>query len=308
MKLNYHLLENSVILNFDGKTVSLHSGDERFNKVIQAIKDDDFEAIRDLLDNQKRFDAFGVEYRDGGLFLDDIRLPSIIENKVLLFMEKELPYEPLIKFTRKMRLNPSFNSRKMLYDFLEHNGHPITMDGNFIAYRGCSEDFKDRHTGTFNNSVGSVCEMPRHEVDENPNNTCSAGLHVACYEYAYNWGSKTIEVEIDPQDVVAVPTDYEGTKMRVCKFKVVNICEAIQDDGLYGYDEMPALPELHEEFKVGENVKVIEGGTFIDSRTYEEMELYGGEIVEIMEINANMVRIEDDLGQTCYVDIEDIKR
>jgi hypothetical protein len=74
------------------------------------------------------------------------------------------------------------------------------------------------------NSVGNIVEVPRSQVDDNPNNTCSHGLHVATMSYASTFGSgddKILDVEVSPSDVVAVPTDYDGTKMRVCRFKVV---------------------------------------------------------------------------------------
>jgi hypothetical protein len=113
----------------------------------------------------------------------------------------------------------------MLFKFLEHNGHPITTEGNFIAYRAVRSDFKDKHTGTIDNSIGSVVFIPRSQVDDNPNNTCSHGLHVATLSYAQGQfataGDVVLDVEVDPSDVVAVPTDYNGTKMRVCRFKVV---------------------------------------------------------------------------------------
>ena len=86
--------------------------------------------------------------------------------------------------------------------------------------------------------------MDRNEVDDNPDNTCSSGLHVAAYNYAKSFSSgHLVEVEINPEDVVAVPNDYDGEKMRVCKFKVVKICESkleeeLYDDGdEYGDDE-----------------------------------------------------------------------
>jgi hypothetical protein len=64
-------------------------------------------------------------------------------------------------------------------------------------------------------------------VDEDPNNTCSYGLHVANWDYAYNnYGGKSdimLEVEVDPADVVAIPVDYNQSKMRVCKYKVINV-------------------------------------------------------------------------------------
>lgn len=129
---------------------------------------------------------------------------------------------------------------------MEHNGIPLTQNGCFIAYRGVTEDFKDKHTRTFNNAPGSICEMPRDLVDDNPNNTCSAGLHVACYAYAKDFaaGGKLVEVKVNPMDVVAVPTDYNGTKMRTCKFEVV--CECAEELNKLVYDE-PVLGDTLDE-------------------------------------------------------------
>jgi ribosomal protein S27AE len=135
----------------------------------------------------------------------------------------------------------------MLFKFLEHNGHPITTEGNFIAYRAVRGDFLDKHTGTMNNAVGNVVEVPRSQVDDNPNNVCSHGLHVATLEYAKGFGTsgdRLLDVEVDPSDVVAVPTDYNGTKMRVCKFKVVAESKGLIDKPLV---ESSYEPEEDEE-------------------------------------------------------------
>jgi hypothetical protein len=157
----------------------------------------------------------------------------------LKFKEQKLPYKALLKFWDNLKKNPSFNSRKMLFKFLEHNGHPLTSDGCFIAYRGVTEDFKDVHTKTFDNKPGSVCEMPRSQVNDNPNETCSDGLHVACFDYAKGFGPKLVEVKVNPIDVVCVPVDYNGTKMRVCRFEVIQEGTVIKDTVLesFGNDD-----------------------------------------------------------------------
>ncbi len=94
----------------------------------------------------------------------------------------------------------------------------------------------DKRTGTINNSVGSFVMMNRADVDSNPNQTCSTGLHVASYDYARSvygaFGVENsdilIEVKVNPRDVVAIPTDYNTQKMRVCQYEVV----AINKDGV----------------------------------------------------------------------------
>lgn len=235
-KVNYLFLGTSVVLNYEGKTVTLQAGEGAFPKVAALIKAGKEDEIPALLASLTFTGDKDLKLVDGIVYLDGEVVPSVLNKRIVDYMEAGIPFDSLVAFARKLRGNPSLNSRKQLYSFLEHNGHPITKDGNFIAYRGVTEDFKDCHTRTFDNSVGSVCEMPRSEVDDNPNNTCSNGLHVACHDYARSFGRVLVEVEVDPQDVVCVPTDYNGTKMRVCRFKVVAVGEKMIEAPYYGDD------------------------------------------------------------------------
>lgn len=233
--MNYTILPQSLVVNFDGLTLTIARDDHRFNQVINAIKQGDFETAKNIAQNNNIFND-DFELVDDQLFYKGELLPDGLAQRVLAFAKDDLPFDYLIKFFEKLKDNPSYNSRQMLYKFLEHNGHPITPEGNFIAYRGVTHDFKDVHTKTFDNSVGSICEMNRDLVDDNPNNTCSAGLHVACYDYANSFGHTLVEVEVDPRDVVCVPTDYNGTKMRTCRFKVLNVCKNERNEQIYNQE------------------------------------------------------------------------
>lgn len=242
--VNYHVLPNSIIVSYNGKHFNLHRSDARFDPVLAAIKSDKLDEIPSLLDVAKAYNKSGLQLKDGLLWLDGEALTDVLSERIIKFQSEKIPFDPLIKFARKLRKNPSMNSREQLYKFLEHNGHPITSEGNFIAYRGVRDDLKDSYTGKFDNSPGSVCEMDRREVDDNPNNTCSRGLHVACYDYAKGFASRLVEVEVDPQDVVCVPTDYNGTKMRTCKFKVVNLCSKLNESTLVSSSYEPSNDEF----------------------------------------------------------------
>jgi len=121
---------------------------------------------------------------------------------------------------------------------------PITPDGNFVAYKGVTSDFKDFHTGKFDNSVGETLSMTRNGVCDDANIGCSYGFHAGSYEYAKGYassGGHLLRVEIDPTDVVSVPLDCDCQKLRTAKYKVIAIHESIErplDDGIYGeYDE-----------------------------------------------------------------------
>lgn len=231
--VNFHVLNDSIVLNYDGKTQNIASDDKRYADVLNCIRKGELDRIPELVEVERAFHGSGVELRDGLLWEGTNPFPAELSQRILMFKDQGLPYKPLLKFWDNLKKNPSFNSRKMMFAFLEHNGHPLTQDGCFIAYRGVTEDFRDKHTKKFDNSPGSICEMPRQDVNDNPNETCSHGLHVACFDYAKGFGEKLVEVKVNPADVVCVPVDYNGTKMRVCKFQVIQECAAILDRLVY---------------------------------------------------------------------------
>lgn len=242
-KVNYHLLGDSVVINHKARTTVVRRGDARFEPIVGAIRSGRLEQIPDMLDVSTLFIQKGLEIVNGSVRIDGDELPDSLNQRLLDLMDAQMPVDILVKFWHNLKKNPSFNSRKMLYAFLEHNGHPLTDDGCFIAYRSVREDFKDKHTGTIDNSVGNIIEMPREKVNDNPNETCSSGLHVACYDYAKGFASVLLEVKVNPADVVAVPVDYNGTKMRVCKFEVMAQCDALLSGPVYRAEEVKAKEE-----------------------------------------------------------------
>ncbi len=292
LNVNYLILNDSLVVNFNGETHNVIKGDGRYSDIVEAIKNGELDKIPSLISVVDKFSNVpGLVIKNNNVYLDGIILEGVIAERILQFSEAQLPYEPLILFARKLRMNPSFNSRQMLYKFLEHNGHPITPAGNFIAYRGVTEDFKDKHTKTFDNSIGAVCSMPRDSVDDNPNNTCSNGLHVACYDYAKGFAPVLVEVEVNPIDVVAVPTDYNGTKMRVCKFKVVNLCKSVRNEPLYTDSE-------HTE-------TVIDSEETDDSE-WVELNLVSSSVVNKAIYNPTTMELQVNLnnGNYRYFDVE----
>lgn len=155
-------------------------------------------------------------------------LPNVMAQYIIRLNTEGFDLKPLEKFTENLFQNPSFRAINEAWRFIEANEMPITEDGCFIGYRAVTADYKDIRTRTFDNSVGSVCEEPRNLVDENPDVTCSHGLHVCSLPYINgagagygNLNSPWIIVKVNPRDVVAVPRDYKNTKLRCCRFEVV---------------------------------------------------------------------------------------
>jgi hypothetical protein len=80
--------------------------------------------------------------------------------------------------------------------------------------------FTDAHTGTFSIIPGKEVRMNRADTDQSKA-TCSTGLHSCPYSALgshYAIGTQKIAILINPMDVVSVPGDYGGAKMRSCAY------------------------------------------------------------------------------------------
>jgi hypothetical protein len=301
MKINYLITKESLHVSFDGKHFALGSAHRNFNQIKTLIKEDRLNEIPDVLErSKKKLEEYivgsGLTLNDGKLYdSTGNELPYVLNNRLQELKSEGLPVTPLVKFWYNLKLNPSMNSRQQLYKFLEQNGHPLTEDGHFIAYRGVTADLKDKHTKTFDNSPGSVCEMKRSQVDDNPSVVCSKGLHVAAFEYARNFSPTTVEVKVNPRDVVSVPNDYNGQKMRVCRFEVLQLCESQNNQTLYGhnaYEPWDDIDDVEEEFDSEDIIDVIlsavenkdryKDRSVLAARIQEDVDLLISEILEIL--------------------------
>jgi hypothetical protein len=94
--------------------------------------------------------------------------------------------------------------------------------------------------------------MDRSKVDDDPQHTCSSGLHVCADEYLKGYATgennRTLVVEVNPANVVAVPYDYNFSKMRVCEYKVLTEIEPkeipdILSEEMYDFDTREELDD-----------------------------------------------------------------
>lgn len=129
------------------------------------------------------------------------------------------------KFLDLLLDNPDKDVIRQLYPFLINNDIEICNNGYILAYKSVTNDFKDWRTKSIDNKVNTYVSMDRKDVDPNPNNVCSYGLHVGSLNYINELYSDGIIVKciVHPKDVVSVPTDYNGGKCRVCNYKVVSV-------------------------------------------------------------------------------------
>ena len=172
-----------------------------------------------------------------------------LTDKMLEMLEEGFDLAPMSKFLNNLMQNPSMRAVNELYGFLEKGNLPITPDGCFLAYKAVRANFKDIHSGTMDNSVGRVVEMPRNAVDDNKDRTCSYGLHFCSVEYLQSFArsdSNVVILKINPRDVVSIPSDYNDTKGRACKYEVIDIykdfdinnpTKSLFDSSVYAYGQ-----------------------------------------------------------------------
>ena len=131
----------------------------------------------------------------------------------------------LLAFADKLQENPSYKAVQGLYRFLKAKNIEIVAGGYVECWKTIRGDYTDCYTGTFDNSVGATVKVDRNEVDEDPDRTCSRGLHVCAHSYLVDGpirGERVIKCLVHPADFVAVPKDYNDAKARVCKYLVAS--------------------------------------------------------------------------------------
>jgi hypothetical protein len=229
--INWFITDQNVTVNYQGQTHIVKRSDALADDLIRAIKENRLDDVPNLVSVARAMEnksKGNVLFRDGELLVKGVRVPAELACKIQKFIDEGLPYQPLVKFAENLQKNPSFRAVNELFQFLEKNDHPLTENGTFLAFKKVQEDFTDVHTGKFDNHPGQVLEMPRNQVDEDPTSHCSHGFHVGNWRYCHEFNGNTgimLEVEVNPADVVAVPTDL-NEKIRVCRYKVLGVVDS----------------------------------------------------------------------------------
>ena len=239
--VNPDLNSGHIFLLLDGKEYSINAGNSSFSKALEAYNAKDWESFIYIVNPEIRLKSLyasyeGIEVKDGNLYVFGDPIHSTIAKRVISFIEHGLDCVHLFKFILKLNMNPSKRAVDELYTFLEHRALPVTDNGNFLAYKAVRADYTDKYSGKFMNTIDSVLEMPRNKVDDNKENGCSYGFHAGSVDYAKNFMDRDghlMLVEINPADVVSIPTDCQFQKLRTCKYKVVGEYEIDLNDPMY---------------------------------------------------------------------------
>ena len=246
MSTKYIIANDGVVTAVvSGQTYCFGKSHPNYNKLVGHLKNNNvehFEACYDIISHLNAYCEGYVNCENGSLSWDGIKMPNMFTSTIMDMVKQGFPFEPMLNFLDNMSQNPSDHAIVELFDFMENKHMPITTDGCFLAYKAVRSDYKDIYSGKFDNSVGSICQVPRSSVDNNRDNGCGKGLHVGAIDYAKSYGGIDINNEgdndggnqlmickVNPRDVVSVPTDHKFQKLRTCKYEVVSKFDTIFD-------------------------------------------------------------------------------
>ncbi len=224
---SYIMLENGVSMSIGMKPYNVDASHPNFNKIVEALKEENWDVVDELVNIAKSVlsfvgDKITVDVDNGVVSYFGEELHGSLVERILRMMREGFDIKPLVNFLNNLMQNPSKRSVDELYGFLEYGKMPITSDGCFLAYKRVNSDYTSCHDSKTDNSVGTTVEMSRNKVDDDKDSTCSYGLHFCSHEYLKSFsGSRVVVLKINPADVVSIPTDYNNTKGRACKYLVV---------------------------------------------------------------------------------------
>lgn len=227
-KITYVGTEQSITLYRGSDSVTVSSGSPQHEGVVEFILAGSLEKAWE----EANYKAVIEKWSEGGIVVDNglVTVQGFPVNNAmtdkLISMVNSDPKQAVV-FARFIENLVEVGDQHVvdeLYEFLKHNDIQLNEDGSFTGYKAVKSDYKDKYTGKLDNSPGTVVKMPRNLVNSNKHETCSSGLHVGSLEYAKGFASgddKIVTVKVRPCNVVSVPVDYDGQKLRACEYEVV---------------------------------------------------------------------------------------
>lgn len=205
--------------------------------------------------------------------------------------------DALDKFLTKVEANQySDIAATDLFEFLSVNGHPLTTDGDFLAFKTVRADLYDNHSGTVFHEVGSIIALDPSEVDFNRNQTCSRGLHFCSRDYLPQYGGffgskqgALLILKINPADVAAFPKDYANAKGRAVQYQVL---AQMPNDGYHHIIEYLLSQSVVDVAKDVTDVKTT------TTRVYKQLNEDAFEAMVDIEVAARVDSIVSSSGPT----------
>lgn len=224
--LNHIITNESITVVYEGKSHVVKSGAPQFINLRKAIIENRWEDVPGHLTVTKSIETWSNDkfvIKDNQVTYLGQEIPRDINDRIVTMATNGEDPTILFNFWERLSKNPSYRSVNQLYTFLKHANIPLTPEGKILTYKSVRQDYKDVHSGQFDNKPGTTNQMPRNQISDDPQKACHEGFHVGAMGYVsrFHSGGRIVVCEVDPEDVVCVPYDSHSEKMRVCKYVVI---------------------------------------------------------------------------------------
>lgn len=237
-------------LIISSRSVTLIDGDESlvvtkdnavgYTAAIDAINSCDWPKLKEICSGRKAvagnykslLEPFGFNIVEGFVVMNDatgsFRLGGleVLTNRLTYYSNKgdTDSINNVGLFINKLLDNPDQRVMNRIVEFIKFADIEIDSDGDLLVYKYVNGNFKDSYTGRLDNSPGSVVKMKRVLIDPSKESLCSQGLHVCSASYVFRTkgnNNRLVLCKLNPRDIVSIPTDYNGAKIRACEYKVL---------------------------------------------------------------------------------------
>jgi hypothetical protein len=254
---------SSVTFVSNGALVTVGADHPNFKRVVHALAEgnDPIEFVDILKAVDQVSDR--VTVLDHAVLFDGEEIANGVARTILRYKSEGRDTANLVRFLERVQQNPSRHSREGLWRWVQDRDLFIDDEGRIVAWKSVQvhqdwevddegysvfdedgqriplgEPYFTSHSegtawvnghkfvGKIPYGVGDEVTMPREDVEDDPGVACHHGLHVGAFSYASTFGrsdSKILEVAVAPEDVVSVPNDSNGEKIRCCRFVVLGL-------------------------------------------------------------------------------------
>ena len=232
---------SNITMMLNGSMEVLNNEHPHFEDIVAALTEERWNDVFPLLDIRSKLIGFvykQLEFKNDTLYHEGKELDGkLVEFIIKMVTAGAKDIQPFMRFLHKLLKNPSARAQQELYGFLASGKIPLNKRGNILTYKRINTNWTDCHSSTVSNKIGETVTMERAKVDDRQDVTCSRGLHVCSYSYLSSFGGgRTVICEVNPKDVVSIPTDYSNAKMRCCKYTIL---KEIKNNGIDVLSENP---------------------------------------------------------------------
>lgn len=247
---------NSYIFTLDGLSIVANGKHyvvtkthRNYDAIKNAMRAKDFDSVEGLINvaaalvDYAQGTKIEVDAEAGVVLYNGTEVDDVIADHILEMLADDFDIMPMVKLLGRIMSNPSERARKETYGWIRHNGMTITEEGFIVAWKRVKDDFTSFYDNKTMHTVGERTVLDRSQCDQDSTNTCSRGLHFCSHAYLPQYMSgrgQVLMLELDPADIVAIPTDYQFSKGRACGYKVV---DALNGDARKNIEVKDILPQ-----------------------------------------------------------------